>query len=188
MQPAAATHPSTHPSRSLRRIKFSIATRGLVGLRNQLLTATRGMGIVNTIFDEYRPVAGDIMNREQGSLVAFETGQVTAYALESAQERGLMFCRWVVGWHSCAGVANECWVGWLYLLARLRRSAAASACIARAQNPTPFQSTCQPSRPLQPRTLSATIPMRPPSRHGSHSLSHSHTHRPRACSLLPQAR
>lgn len=103
---AAATHPARHLSLSLCRITFSIATRGLVGLRNQLLTATRGMGIVNTIFDEYRPLAGDIMNREQGSLVAFETGQVTAYALESAQERGLLFCRWVAGWTSCAGVAS----------------------------------------------------------------------------------
>ena len=75
------------------RITFSIATRGLLGLKNALLTATRGMGIVNTLFDEYRAVAGVISMRENGSLVAHETGQVTAYAIETAQERGTLFVR-----------------------------------------------------------------------------------------------
>ena len=58
------------------RLTFKIATRGLLGLKNALLTATRGMGILNTLFDSYRPVAGVISMRENGSLVAFETGQV----------------------------------------------------------------------------------------------------------------
>lgn len=58
------------------RLTFKIATRGLLGLKNALLTATRGMGILNTLFDSYRPVAGIISMRENGSLVAFETGQV----------------------------------------------------------------------------------------------------------------
>lgn len=58
------------------RLTFKIATRGLLGLKNALLTATRGMGILNTLFDSYRPVAGAISMRENGSLVAFETGQV----------------------------------------------------------------------------------------------------------------
>lgn len=75
------------------RLTFRIATRGLLGLRNALLTATRGMGIMNTLFLEYAPMAGEILMRDAGSLVAFETGTATAYALESAQERGLMFCR-----------------------------------------------------------------------------------------------
>jgi len=75
------------------RISFKIATRGLLGLKNALLTATRGTALINTIFDGYKPVAGEISMRDQGSLVAFETGQVTAYALESAQERGVMFCK-----------------------------------------------------------------------------------------------
>eukprot|EP00878_Enallax_costatus_P000897 GHUV01001025.1.p1 GENE.GHUV01001025.1~~GHUV01001025.1.p1 ORF type:complete len:709 (+),score=211.80 GHUV01001025.1:186-2129(+) len=75
------------------RLTFKIATRGLLGLKNALLTATRGLGLLNTLFDSYRPVAGDISMRENGSLVAFETGQVTAYALETAQERGQMFCK-----------------------------------------------------------------------------------------------
>lgn len=75
------------------RLTFKIATRGLLGLKNALLTATRGLGLLNTIFDSYRPVAGEISMREQGSLIAFETGQVTAYAIETAQERGQLFVK-----------------------------------------------------------------------------------------------
>lgn len=75
-------HPPPHPNPSTRvtqgttRLTFKIATRGLLGLKNAMLTATRGMGILNTLFDSYRPVAGVISMRENGSLVAFETGQV----------------------------------------------------------------------------------------------------------------
>jgi len=75
------------------RLKFRIATRGLLGLRNAMLTATRGMGVMNTLFLEYAPLAGEILMRDAGSLVAHETGAVTSYALESAQERGQMFVR-----------------------------------------------------------------------------------------------
>jgi GTP-binding protein len=64
------------------RLSFKIATRGLLGLKNALLTATRGMGVLNSLFDSYRPVAGVISMRENGSLVAFETGQVCAWELE----------------------------------------------------------------------------------------------------------
>ena len=64
------------------RLSFKIATRGLLGLKNALLTATRGMGVLNSLFDSYRPVAGVISMRENGSLVAFETGQVCVGELE----------------------------------------------------------------------------------------------------------
>jgi len=74
-------------------IKYKVPTRGLLGLRNAILTATRGTAVLNTIFDGYYPYAGDISMRENGSLVAFETGQVTSYALFSAQERGIMFVK-----------------------------------------------------------------------------------------------
>ena len=74
-------------------IKYKVPTRGLLGLRNAILTATRGTAVLNTIFDGYYPYAGDISMRENGSLVAFETGQVTSYALFSAQERGVMFVK-----------------------------------------------------------------------------------------------
>lgn len=72
-------------------IKYKIPTRGLLGLKNALLTATRGTGVINTIFSGYEPYSGEIQTRDQGSLVAFETGQSTTYALMGAQERGVMF-------------------------------------------------------------------------------------------------
>eukprot|EP00898_Chlorokybus_atmophyticus_P008512 jgi/Chlat1/8662/Chrsp87S08042 len=73
-------------------VKYRIPTRGLLGLRNAMLTATRGTAILNTVFSHYGPWCGDIILRENGSLVAFETGQTTSYALLSAQERGALFC------------------------------------------------------------------------------------------------
>ncbi|GBG78197.1 hypothetical protein CBR_g26230 [Chara braunii] len=72
-------------------VKYLMPTRGLLGLRNTMLTATRGTAVLNTIFHGYGEWAGDISMREQGSLVAFENGQTTAYALFSCQERGQMF-------------------------------------------------------------------------------------------------
>ncbi|KAJ4971021.1 hypothetical protein NE237_004120 [Protea cynaroides] len=72
-------------------IKYKIPTRGLLGLRNAILTASRGTAILNTIFDSYGPWAGDINTRDQGSLVAFEDGTSTSYALSSSQDRGQMF-------------------------------------------------------------------------------------------------
>ncbi|PON49282.1 GTP-binding protein TypA [Parasponia andersonii] len=72
-------------------LKYKIPTRGLLGLRNAILTASRGTAILNTIFDSYGPWAGDISTRDQGSLVAFEDGTSTSYALSSSQDRGQMF-------------------------------------------------------------------------------------------------
>ncbi|XP_011020348.1 PREDICTED: translation factor GUF1 homolog, chloroplastic [Populus euphratica] len=72
-------------------LKYKIPTRGLLGLRNAILTASRGTAILNTIFDSYGPWAGDIITRDQGSLVAFEDGTSTSYALASSQDRGQMF-------------------------------------------------------------------------------------------------
>ncbi|KAF5193122.1 Elongation factor [Thalictrum thalictroides] len=74
-------------------VKYKIPTRGLLGLRNAMLTASRGTAILNTIFDSYGPWAGDINTREHGSLVAFEGGTTTSYALCSSQERGQLFVR-----------------------------------------------------------------------------------------------
>jgi GTP-binding protein len=66
-------------------------TRGLLGFRQEFLTATRGMGIVHSIFHGYEPYAGPIRGRAHGSLVAWEPGISTAYALFNAQERGQLF-------------------------------------------------------------------------------------------------
>lgn len=75
------------------RLKYKIPTRGLLGLRNAMLTATKGTAVLNTIVAGYEPWAGEIQTRETGSLVCFETGQVTAYALEGVQQRGRLFTR-----------------------------------------------------------------------------------------------
>ncbi|TJX53834.1 hypothetical protein E8P77_25375 [Soehngenia saccharolytica] len=72
-------------------VKYKMPTRCLLGLRNAILTSSRGTAILNTVFDEYGPWAGDVSTRDQGSLVAFETGTTTTYALMSSQERGQMF-------------------------------------------------------------------------------------------------
>ncbi|XP_024968675.1 putative elongation factor TypA-like SVR3, chloroplastic isoform X3 [Cynara cardunculus var. scolymus] len=74
-------------------LKYKIPTRGLLGLRNAILTASRGTAILNTIFDSYGPWAGDMSTRDLGSLVAFEDGTVTSYALGNSQERGQLFIR-----------------------------------------------------------------------------------------------
>ncbi|MGN0435578.1 MAG: translational GTPase TypA [Wujia sp.] len=73
------------------RLEFSIPSRGLIGFRGDFLTATKGNGILNTIFDGYAPYKGDMMYRSQGSLIAFESGESITYGLFNAQERGTLF-------------------------------------------------------------------------------------------------
>jgi GTP-binding protein len=72
-------------------LTYIVPTRGLLGFRYQFLTATKGMGIVHTIFHAYLPVAGRIDDRPVGSLVAWEAGTATAYGLKAAEERGRLF-------------------------------------------------------------------------------------------------
>ena len=71
--------------------EFIIATRDLFGYRSEFLTDTRGLGIMNTIFLEYREDSGEALPRDRGSIVAFETGATTLYGLTAAQDRGTMF-------------------------------------------------------------------------------------------------
>jgi GTP-binding protein len=73
------------------RLEFNIPARGLIGYRNEFLTDTRGNGILNTIFNGYEPYKGDIESRQQGSLIAFETGEAVSYGLFNAQDRGDLF-------------------------------------------------------------------------------------------------
>ena len=73
------------------RLEFSIPSRGLIGYRGRFLTMTKGTGVLNTIFDDYAPYKGDIVFRQQGSLIAFEAGESVAYGLFSAQQRGALF-------------------------------------------------------------------------------------------------
>jgi GTP-binding protein len=73
------------------RLEFHVPTRGLIGLRSEILTDTRGTAIMNSLFHEYIEWQGDIPMRPTGSLVADRTGKATAYAIYNLQERGEIF-------------------------------------------------------------------------------------------------
>ncbi len=73
------------------RLEFNIPSRGLIGFRGDFMTATKGNGIINTIFDGYDAYKGDMSYRSQGSLIAFEAGEAITYGLFNAQERGTLF-------------------------------------------------------------------------------------------------
>jgi GTP-binding protein len=73
-------------------IQYLIPTRGMLGLRSELLTATRGTAIIDAVFDSYKPkLKVDISSRDKGSLLAFEDGTITSFGLENAQDRGKLF-------------------------------------------------------------------------------------------------
>ncbi|MDO4229548.1 MAG: translational GTPase TypA [Capnocytophaga sp.] len=72
-------------------IKFLIPSRGIIGLRNQLLTATAGEAIMNHRFLEYQPLKGEIPGRINGSLISMEKGTAIPYSLDKLQERGKFF-------------------------------------------------------------------------------------------------
>ena len=73
------------------RMEFVIPARGLIGFRSELLTNTKGNGIMNHVFKGYVPYKGDIPGRVRGSLVAFEQCETTGYGSFSLQDRGVMF-------------------------------------------------------------------------------------------------
>lgn len=73
------------------RLEFNIPSRGLIGFRSEFMTSTKGTGVINTIFDGYGPYKGDIQYRNQGSLIAYESGTSITYGLFNAQERGTLF-------------------------------------------------------------------------------------------------
>ncbi len=74
-------------------MEFLIPARGLIGLRNRLLTATQGQAILHHRFAEYGPDRGEIPHRTCGVLIATETGAVTSYALQQLADRGVMFVK-----------------------------------------------------------------------------------------------
>lgn len=92
-------------------LKFTIPTRGLFGYRNEFLTDTKGLGIMNTLFLDYREDKQTWGEKERGSLVASDAGQTLLYSLVSLQERGTLFygpgaqvyVGQVVGEHSRSG-------------------------------------------------------------------------------------
>jgi GTP-binding protein len=73
------------------RLEFKVPSRGLIGLRSQLLTDTRGTIVMNSLFDGYTQWQGEIPHRLTGALVADRSGTSTAYSLWNLQERGELF-------------------------------------------------------------------------------------------------
>jgi GTP-binding protein len=73
------------------RLVYKVPTRGLIGFRNEFLTDTKGMGVMNYVFAGYGPFAGEISNRISGALVAKDACTTVAYALFNLQERGRLF-------------------------------------------------------------------------------------------------
>jgi GTP-binding protein len=79
------------PKGDLQHLEFNIPARGLIGLRNNVLTATAGEAIMNHRFVSYEPFKGAIPGRINGSLIAMETGPGTAYSIDKLQDRGVFF-------------------------------------------------------------------------------------------------
>lgn len=73
------------------RLEFLIPSRGLIGYRSELLTATKGTGIINSLLHGYEPYKGDFQSRNRGALIAWENGESVTYGLYNAQERGTLF-------------------------------------------------------------------------------------------------
>jgi len=73
------------------RLDFRIPSRGLIGFRSEFLTDTKGMGVINTLFDGYDVWQGEIAHRMSGALVADRRGRATAYASYALEERGELF-------------------------------------------------------------------------------------------------
>jgi GTP-binding protein len=79
------------PKGDLQHLEFKIPSRGLMGLRSNMLTATQGEAIMSHRFIAYEPWKGDINGRNNGSLVSMETGSSTAYAIDKMSDRGVFF-------------------------------------------------------------------------------------------------
>lgn len=79
------------PKGDVQHLEFDIPARGLIGLRNNLLTVTGGEAIITHRFKQYEPYKGEIPGRIAGSLIAIEAGPGTAYAIDKLQDRGIFF-------------------------------------------------------------------------------------------------
>ena len=79
------------PKGDLMHLEFDIPSRGLIGLRGNILTATSGEAIMNHRFKEYAPYKGELQERKNGSLVSMEAGKATAYAIDKLSDRGRFY-------------------------------------------------------------------------------------------------
>jgi GTP-binding protein len=73
------------------RLTFSAPSRGLIGYHGEFLSDTRGTGIMNRLFERYGPYKGPIAGRQNGVLISMEQGKAVPYALNSIEERGILF-------------------------------------------------------------------------------------------------
>ncbi len=89
--PRRAQMVSMHTYENTVRLEFTIPARGLIGLRGELMTDSRGTAVMTHVFHGYEPYRGDIPRRTNGTLVSMETGTVTGYSIEALQERGTLF-------------------------------------------------------------------------------------------------
>lgn len=79
------------PKGSIQHLEFDVPARGLIGLRNRMLTSTAGEAVMTHRFKAYEPMKGDIPTRNNGSLVSMEQGSSTAYSMDKLQDRGVFF-------------------------------------------------------------------------------------------------
>jgi GTP-binding protein len=91
MGPRKGEMAAMNPMGETIRLEFIIPARGLIGLRGELLTETRGTAVVTHTFHEYAPFRGEIPGRKNGVLIAMEQGETTAYSLDALQPRGYLF-------------------------------------------------------------------------------------------------
>ncbi len=79
------------PKGDIQHLEFDIPARGIIGLRNNILTATAGEAVMTHRFKDYQPYKGDLPGRNNGSLISMENGPSTAYAMDKLQDRGIFF-------------------------------------------------------------------------------------------------
>ena len=91
MGPRKGEMVAMHPMGEMVRLEFVIPARGLIGLRGEVLTDTRGTAVMTHTFHEYGPYKGEIPGRKNGVLTAMELGETTAYSLDALQPRGILF-------------------------------------------------------------------------------------------------
>lgn len=72
------------------RLIYKVPTRGILGYQSEFMMDTKGMGVINSTFEEYGPYSGEIRTRKNGVLIAMEPGKTTAYALDNLQDRGVL--------------------------------------------------------------------------------------------------
>jgi GTP-binding protein len=80
-----------NPGSGRARLEYRIPSRGLIGFRGEFLTATRGTGLLNTMFDSWEPWSGSMSKRDSGAIVSDRAGAATPYALQHLQARGNFF-------------------------------------------------------------------------------------------------